>query len=129
MSFHIGKLISDQLKKVGMTKSEFARRVTSSPQTIHYVLKRKSIDTALLQKISKTLNYDFFQHYLGLNKPTKGNNELLGFTANDLRQELVTIKNEIEMVSRHNSYLKEIVELIKPEQLEKEKKVNPVKSS
>jgi transcriptional regulator with XRE-family HTH domain len=128
MSFHIGKLINDQLKKVGMTKSEFARRVTSSPQTIHYILKRKSIDTALLQKISKTLNYDFFQHYLGLSKQQKENNHLLGFTANDIKHELQAIKTEIEIVSRHNSYLKEIVELIKPEHLNEKIKSKSIKS-
>ncbi len=132
MSFHIGKLINDQLKKVGMTKSEFARRVASSPQSIHYILKRKSIDTDMLQKISRTLNYDFFQHFLGLDKPSKANDELLGFTTNDIKKELESVKSEIEIVLLHNAYLKEILQLIKPSTLpgaEKRNNPNPKNNS
>jgi plasmid maintenance system antidote protein VapI len=114
MSFHIGKLINEQLKKIGMTKSEFARRIASSPQHIHYVLQRNSIDTDLLQKVSRTLDYDFFQHYLGLKSTAKGNHELIGISSNEIRQELIAVKAEIETIKRQNEYIREIVELIKP---------------
>jgi transcriptional regulator with XRE-family HTH domain len=110
MSFHIGNLINEQRKKAGMTKSEFARRIASSPQSIHYALKRKSIDTDLLQKISKTLDYDFFQHYIG----GKRSNHLINFSANEMKDELNRVKNELEIITRQNEYLKEIIALIKP---------------
>ena len=112
MAFHIGKLIDKQLRLVGMTKSEFARRIHTAPQNIHIILKKSSIDTDLLQRISKTLGYDFFQHYLGL--APSGNNVLMGNTATELKQELDAIKEEIETISRHNGYLREIVTLMKP---------------
>ncbi len=115
MAFHIGKLIDKQLKLVGMTKSEFARRIQTAPQNIHIILKKSSIDTELLQRISKILGYDFFQHYLGLNAGP-GNNALMGNTASELKQELEAAKEEIETISRHNGYLREIVSLMRPSQ-------------
>jgi predicted transcriptional regulator len=62
-TIHIGKIIRTQLESCGMTKSEFARRINTSAQNIYGIFKRSSIDTALLTKICKVLNHDFFTYY------------------------------------------------------------------
>ena len=60
---HIGKLIRKRLDEVGMTKTEFARRINKSAQNVYDIFERTSIDTDLLQTISETLDHDFFKYY------------------------------------------------------------------
>lgn len=48
-------------KKV--TKAEMARRLEVRPQSIDYMLSRKSIDTDTLYSVSLALDYDFAQLY------------------------------------------------------------------
>jgi transcriptional regulator with XRE-family HTH domain len=60
---HIGKLIRERLEEIGMSKSEFSRRINTSPQNVYGIFKRKSIDTELLQQISEVLKFDFFSYY------------------------------------------------------------------
>lgn len=114
MSVHIGKLIGKKIEEVGMTKSEFGRRISTSPQHAHFILKKKSINTDLLRKISLTLDYDFFQHYLGLHPKGKSIDNLIDINTSELRLTLISVKKEIETLETHNGYLREIVSLIGP---------------
>lgn len=100
---HIGQMIRKRIKEVGMTKSEFSRRIDTSPQNVYGIFKRESCDTLLLQKIGKVLNYDFFQHYNGQN--------LNGVTVTDLQKQVIELLASNKLLSEENSYLKEIVEL------------------
>jgi hypothetical protein len=61
MEFHIGKLIKKRLEEIGMTKTEFARRINKTSQNVYDIFDRKTIDTGLLTAISETLNYNFFE--------------------------------------------------------------------
>ncbi len=60
---HIGKKIEEVTKERGMTKAELARRVHTSRQNINTVLKKENLDTGLIKKFGRALNYDFFQHF------------------------------------------------------------------
>lgn len=42
-----------------VTKAELARRLRVKPQSVDYMLTRKSIDTDTLYSVSRALNYDF----------------------------------------------------------------------
>ena len=42
-----------------VTKAELARRLKVKPQSVDYMLTRKSIDTDTLYNVSRDLNYDF----------------------------------------------------------------------
>lgn len=42
-----------------VTKAELARRLKVKPQSVDYMLTRKSIDTDTLYNVSSALNYDF----------------------------------------------------------------------
>ena len=43
--------------------TEFASLINRDRQVIYDIFKRESIDTELLQQISKVLNHDFFAYY------------------------------------------------------------------
>jgi transcriptional regulator with XRE-family HTH domain len=64
MEVHVGKLIEWRLDEMGMTKAEFGRRINTSRQNVNSLLRKPSLDTAYLQKISEALHYDFFKHFL-----------------------------------------------------------------
>ena len=126
MAAHIGKIVRKHLEEVGMTKSEFARRLETSPQNIYGIFKRKSIDTELLKEISAVLNYDFFQYYT--TSAMVVNEEKAGyatkdkvFTAMDLHREVERLRKDIEILRNENQYLKEIHQLMKEKQSKKEK--------
>lgn len=61
---HIGVEIQNRFKDKGLTVTEFARRINKSRENVYNIFKRKSIDTALLQKISEVLGFDFFQLFI-----------------------------------------------------------------
>lgn len=115
MALHIGKLIRQHLEELGMTKSEFARRISTSPQNIYGIFKRKSCDTELLRDISKVLNFDFFQYYstsaLIMDEKSGGKGGVI--TAMDLKRELDNNRKELEILRSENEYLKEIHRLMK----------------
>ena len=125
LSLHIGKLIRKHLEELGMTKSEFARRLDTSPQNIYGIFKRKSIDTELLKNISSILNYDFFQYYasgalfVSEDRAPYGKGSVI--SALDLQREMEKLKKDYETVKTENNYLKEIVQLMRDKQQKREK--------
>jgi hypothetical protein len=60
---HIGEKIEARAKELRMGPTELARRIRTSKQNVYGIYRRSSIDTELLQKLSKALDYDFFLHY------------------------------------------------------------------
>lgn len=60
---HIGSIIKKRFDEQGVSVSWFARELCCDRTNIYSIFKRESIDTALLEKISIILNYDFFKHY------------------------------------------------------------------
>ncbi|MGL5888939.1 MAG: helix-turn-helix domain-containing protein [Bacteroidia bacterium] len=113
MALHIGKLIRKRIEQAGMNKSEFARRINSTPQNVYSIFKRESIDTDLLWEISRVLNYDFFQHYTTSQGTFLSDDPMSHKTASDLSKELSQIKREAELFAQENRYLKELVKLLR----------------
>lgn len=117
VNIHIGKIVRQHLEEVGMTKSEFARRINTSPQNIYGIFKRQSIDTELLRDISRVLGYDFFQYYASssmvVNEDKTPYGKLQVKTAMELQKELESLRKEVEVLRNENTYLKEIHRLLK----------------
>ncbi|MEM0996154.1 MAG: helix-turn-helix transcriptional regulator [Bacteroidota bacterium] len=62
MGVHLGKRIADRLQDLGMSKAEFGRRINTSRQNVSLILQKESLDTRMLEKICKVLDYNFFQY-------------------------------------------------------------------
>ena len=62
-NIYIGKIIAEIMAEKKITKAELARRLNVRPQSVDYMLTRKSIDTDTMYKVSQALNYDFSQLY------------------------------------------------------------------
>ena len=77
MSIHIGSKIKSVVTKQGITISEFGRRINKSRENVYSIFKRKTIDTGLLQSISKVLEHDFFEYYTPQLQKLKEENQTL----------------------------------------------------
>lgn len=60
---HIGSLIEEQVRKQKMNVSVFAKKLNCDRTNVYDIFKRSTIDTELLYRISKVLNYNFFDLY------------------------------------------------------------------
>ena len=60
---HIGHEIEQQLEKLRMTKTEFARMMGIAQQNVNRIINGKHITTDKLQLISEILHFDFFDLY------------------------------------------------------------------
>ncbi len=58
---HIGNMIRAKLKEQGRTMTWFADAIHSDRSNTYKMLKRDSIDLALLINISELLHYDFLK--------------------------------------------------------------------
>lgn len=62
-NIYIGEIIKNVMAEKQVTKAELARRLQVKPQSVDYMLTRKSIDTDTLYNVSRALNYDFAMLY------------------------------------------------------------------
>ena len=58
---HIGNMIKAELTRQGRTMTWFAEAIHSDRSNTYKMLKRESIDLALLMNISELLHYDFLR--------------------------------------------------------------------
>jgi len=68
---HIGKIIRKTLREQGRSVKWFAGQLPCDRTTAYKLFKKESIDTALLQRISKILNENLFEYYCQNSKSGK----------------------------------------------------------
>ncbi|MDR1372072.1 MAG: helix-turn-helix domain-containing protein [Dysgonamonadaceae bacterium] len=59
-NIHIGSIIKQKFEESAMTPSDFADKICCDRTTLYNIFQRKSIDTERLLRISKVLNFDFY---------------------------------------------------------------------
>ena len=60
---HIGEKVKARAKELRMGPTELARAIKTSKQNVYGIYLRETIDTGLLQKLGKALDFDFFVYY------------------------------------------------------------------
>ena len=63
IDLHIGENILLVMHQKEITKAKLAKMLEITPQSVDYLLKRKSIDTDTLYNISVALDFDFSKFY------------------------------------------------------------------
>ena len=118
MKLLIGDIILNRLKEIGLSKTEFARRINCSPQNAFNILDRDSIDTKLLVEISKALDYNFFSYFETLIRTDELDQSI--YTAkfkegikDDANKDIILkLQQENEYLYMHIKYLKEINDIL-----------------
>lgn len=62
---NIGLAIEQKLNELGMSKSEFGRKIGIPQQNVNRILEKPNIDTEKLITVSEALGYNFFEDYVG----------------------------------------------------------------
>ena len=110
-NIYIGEIIKNVMLEQQVTKAELARRLKVKPQSVDYMLTRKSIDTDTLYNVSRALNYDFALLY-SIHK------EQINYDKEDEAYKLSTAKILIELELKPEEIIKlnlkkKIAELLK----------------
>lgn len=107
---HIGEKIKARVKELRMGPTELARQIRTSKQNVYGIYQRSSIDTDLLAKLSKVLEFDFFVYYSTsanakgeVNAPYPGYKRKKGASAaseelNQLRKDLQELREKYELL-------------------------------
>jgi len=66
---HIGSIIKAKAAERGVTEVQLAKMIHCHFSNIHYLYKKKSVNTEQLWNISIALKYDFFTEIYGKNLP------------------------------------------------------------
>jgi transcriptional regulator with XRE-family HTH domain len=124
MGIHIGEKIRLRAKELRIGPTELARQISTSKQNVYGIYKRESIDTELLQKLSRALNQDFFYYYIDpklsvaeeelpkYNARNKQKNEASADEAGKIRKELDDLSEKFEYLKRLYEFtVKELSEL------------------
>ena len=62
-NIHIGHLIEAQLKRDERSVSWLARQIPCTRNHVYKIFRKPSLDCALLLRISKVMQFNFFQYY------------------------------------------------------------------
>lgn len=118
MKLLIGDIILNRLKEIGLSKTEFARRINCSPQNAFNILDRDSIDTKLLVEISKALDYNFFSYFETLIRTDELDQSIYttkfkeGIKDDANKDIILKLQQENEYLYMHIKYLKEINDIL-----------------
>lgn len=121
MALHLGKKIKEVLYQKGISVSEFAKAINRSRNVVYDIFERESVDTKLLQKISKVLEHNFFSNVIIANPELSKFQEadLTKLYGNNSKQiklletQIEKLKLQNENLKKENAYLKEINILLK----------------
>lgn len=98
-NIYIGEIIKNIMSERQITKAELARRLDVKPQSVDYLLTRKSIDTDTLYNISLALDYDFALLYSIKQEQRNCDNE-------DIRYKLGNAKITVEIELQQDEIIK-----------------------
>lgn len=62
-TIHIGHLIEEQLRSDDRSVSWLARQIPCTRNHVYKIFRKSSLDCALLLRISKIMQFNFFQYY------------------------------------------------------------------
>ena len=62
-TIHIGHLIEEQLRGDDRSVSWLARQIPCTRNHVYKIFRKSSLDCALLLRISKIMQFNFFQYY------------------------------------------------------------------
>ncbi len=117
MSIHIGKKIKEELYKQGVSVTAFAKKINRSRNVVYDIFERESIDTDLLNKISRILNCDFFSLYSSQKEYTTPDTK--HFYVNEpaphygrSREDVKLMQQQLQALQSEVEYLKKIIALL-----------------
>ncbi|MEO5643416.1 MAG: hypothetical protein ABIQ40_14800 [Bacteroidia bacterium] len=106
----IGEKIKERAEELRIRPTELGRMIKTSKQNIYNIFERDSIDTLLLQKLSKALEFDFFSCYS--NSPYVANSPAADYARNNKNptEKEIALQNELKELGEKYELLKALYE-------------------
>ncbi|MEO5976105.1 MAG: helix-turn-helix transcriptional regulator [Chryseolinea sp.] len=102
----IGQKIKDVFDKRDMRLTEFADELGTVRQNVYRIFKKRHVDTGLLLKISRVLNFNFFEFYVS--SPDDTENEKVA----TIRNEVAEYQRQLDLSRKEIDYLRKIIKLM-----------------
>jgi len=99
----------NRVKKMGLKPADLARLLGYSKPGITNVMKRGTMQTDLLRKVSNVLEYNFFNEFADI--PEQVDTSELEAEVKEMKGEVVGAQKENEELKKEVEYLKKIVAL------------------
>lgn len=110
---HIGEKVKARAKELRIGPTELARAIKTSKQNVYGIYQRETIDTGLLQKLGKALEFDFFVYYVTTGS-NSANSPASSYGKRKKGAGFVTgYEDEITLVRRELNEFREKYELLK----------------
>ena len=107
--YHIGEEINKEIRRQGMSLSDFARALHRERQSVYDIFKKRHIATDRLAEICRVLNRDFFKELSNINFNYQEMDE--DDDSAELKESISSLMPEGELHSIPNNYmLDEVVE-------------------
>lgn len=117
---HIGKKIKEVVDNSPVSVTDFASRINRSRDIAYKIFKRETIDTGLLQQISKVLEHNFFRYYgneqLPMVKEEIAAYGKMAFLTEELKvskKQLSELEKKYELLEKVNKLTEEKLESLK----------------
>jgi hypothetical protein len=112
---HIGDKIKARAKELRIGPTELARKIKSSKQNVYGIYQRDTLDTGLLQKLSKALDFDFFAYYTttsgnSVSSP-RGTYKKGKKSGPDPEEEIAALQHELDELREKYELLKSLFEV------------------
>ena len=114
MNVDIGQKIKEVFDAQNKKLTDFADELGTVRQNVYRIFKKQHLDTGLLLKISQVLNHNFFQYYVSNGSGAMDGEDLmkLASQAQDIEQQLVLAKKEIDYLRKIIKLMEEKAELV-----------------
>lgn len=114
MNVDIGQKIKEVFDAQNKKLTDFADELGTVRQNVYRIFKKQHLDTGLLLKISQVLNHNFFQYYVSNGSPAGTSDDLmkLASQAQDIEQQLILAKKEIDYLRKIIKLMEEKAELV-----------------
>jgi len=109
-NIHIGSIIKAKATEKGISETKLANMINCHISNVHYIYKKKSINTEQLWQISMALEYDFFTEIYGKSMPEHVTNKANSNTT------IIVISSEKVSVEQKNGVTK-ITEYLKKSEI------------
>jgi hypothetical protein len=116
MHIHIGEKIKARANELRIGPTELAKMINTSKQNVYGIYKRESIDTELLQNISRALKLDFFCYFFDPKLPIAEEDLPKYYPRHKNRpdpavEELAQVRKELSELREKFEFLKKLYEL------------------
>ncbi len=108
---HIGQKIRKIVNEQRISVKEFASKINKSRTVVYNIFERKTIDTALLDKIGIALKHNFFQYYINEEGFSVAKDDGISYLKKD--EEISVLRTEVQQSKKEITELNEKLELIK----------------